>query len=345
MTAHYLTSAAGDRIDVDLAGRIGTVGSQGSVWQVENQPGIVVKLIHRSGQAEFAERLSVMLAMAQGWCVRDGEVAITWPMGGVHRRDDGRLLGYYMPRLHPRRFAAGVGLFDLGARSRLLPGHTWEWMLRFASGLAGLVDHVHARGHVIGDLAPENIYFTPKAGACLIDVDGWQIAAPAANSRLWCPFSRRDYTAPEVPNGRPAQRAPSSDWWSLAVIIAQVLFLGFHPFGGVPVNRLNVLDEASNVRHRRLFVCGDDVRVPPGTPPLWLLPPRLRAMFARAFAEGYDTPASRPGPKEWAAELDQAQAELVTCPSRPGHVYSGHATRCPWCEVARARGVDPFGKH
>lgn len=333
----YLRSASGQRIDVDLEDRLGAVGSQGSVWKVEGQPGIAVKLVHRPGRDDLAERLKVMIAGTHGWCVRDGEVAATWPMGGVHRRDDDSLVGYYMPRLSARKFACADGLFDTDRRARLLPGHTWEWLLRLAGGLAELVGRVHAQGYVIGDLAPQNLYFTPTAGVCLIDVDGWQVGAG-----LWCPFSRREYTAPEVPSGKAVPRTPPSDWWSLAVVIAQLLFLGFHPFGGVPAQPMQVLDEASNMSRRRIYLCGGDVRVPQGTPPVWLLPPRLRTMFRSVFAMGYDAPAQRPDPGQWAAELAQVRHELVACAAKPNHVYHQQVGTCPWCGIARVRGLDPF---
>ena len=334
---YYLCGAAGSRIDVELEGRLGAVGSQGSVWKVEGQPGVAVKLVHRPRSGDLADRLKLMSAGPQGWCIRGGEVAVTWPLGCVRRRDDDTLAGYYMPRLSARRFACVDRLFDTGQRARLLPGHTWEWLLRLAGNLAELVGRVHAHGYVIGDLAPQNVYFTPAASACLIDVDGWQLG-----TGLWCSFSRRDYTAPEVPSGEPVPRNASSDWWSLAVVIAQMLFLGFHPFGGVPAQGSRVLDEVDNMSRRRIYVCGGDVRVPQGTPPVWLLSPRLRTMFRRAFAEGYDDPADRPDPGQWAAELAQARRELVACPAQPSHVYHHQVGTCPWCGIARVRGLDPF---
>ncbi len=340
--SYYLRDVSGQRTDIVLTERIGAIGSQGSVWQVDGRPTIAVKLVHRPGLPGLATRLPVMLSLPQGWCVRGGEVTVTWPLGAVHQRQDDSLAGFYMPRLASRRFAASVGLFDTARRNRLLPGHTWDWVLRFACALADQVSRTHSRGFVIGDLAPENIYFTPSAGVCLIDVDGWQITPDPAAAPLWCPFSRGEYTAPEISPASPSLRSPSSDWWSLAVLIGQLLFLGFHPFGGVPNTRQRVLDEAGNMRDRRIFICGDDVWVPPGTAPLWLLPPRLRIMFRRAFVDGYDEPAQRPDPLEWLAELTRLRRELVVCAANPRHSYSREVAKCPWCLVSRIRGADPF---
>jgi DNA-binding helix-hairpin-helix protein with protein kinase domain len=286
-----------------------------------------------------------MLAHPAGWAVGAAETVFAWPLGSVHRGEDGQLIGYYAPRLSPSRFTCSLTLFDAAGRTRLLPGLTWAWLLRLGASLAEAVTLAHSRGHVIGDLAPANVYATAAAGACLIDCDGWQVRDPAGGSDYPCPMSRPEYTAPEITDGTHS-RTPASDWWSLSVVIGQLLFLGFHPFGGLPVapgwSSATIVEEVDNIRSRRLWLSGADMRVPPGTPARRLLPPRLRELFARALVDGHDSPTRRPKPHEWSAALMAARGELIVCPRQDRHVYPATAGDCPWCEVTAARSVDPF---
>src|SRR5262249_21360869 len=79
---------------------------------------------------------------------------------------------------------------------------TWEWYVALAASVVATVDMVAARGHVIGDLAPDNLFVTADAHVAVVDVDGWQLARPGGSQPLPCPFSRPEYTAPAHLGGR-----------------------------------------------------------------------------------------------------------------------------------------------
>lgn len=83
-------------------------------------------------------------------------------------------------------------------------------------------------------------------------------------------------------------------------------------------------------RHRR-----PGHRPPPNAPELTRLDPDLVDAFFCAFVDGHARPGSRPTAEEWSDVLAGAEARLVVC--RSGHVFGGHARRCPECGQRRDR--------
>ncbi len=337
----WLVDPAGGRVADALDSPVGSVGSQGRVFRLRDRPDTVVKVLHRVDPAQLAVRLRVMLADPADWTVRSGRSVVAWPTATAHR-DDGRLLGYAAPRLAPPHFAPLPLLFNPAVRARMLPGATWSWWLTVAEDLARVVTLVHQRGHVIGDLAPANVFVSAAGGVCLIDADGWQLHDPTAGVELPCPFSRPEYTAPEHLDAPPGRREPAGDNWALAVLVGQLICLGFHPFGGVPPGAAGPVEEIDNVRLRRCRLLGAGLRAPVAAVGPDILPAVLRQRLADALDTGYAVPAARPGPQSWAAALAYSRDRLVTCPTLATHVYPAERPDCPWCGMVAAGVPDPF---
>jgi DNA-binding helix-hairpin-helix protein with protein kinase domain len=325
----------------ELAEQIGSVGSQGTVWTLRSRPDLVAKVVHRSAGDDLRRRVSAMLGARADWTTRAGRPIVAWPSAEVRRRDDDRLLGYAAPRLAAPAFAGLPVLFNPAVRRRMLSAGTWAWWLTVAERLARAVHAVHQQGHVVGDLAPANLFVTADGEVCLIDADGWQLRDPAGPD-LPCPFSRPEYTAPELLGAGPVPRLATGDHWALAVLVAQLLTLGFHPYGGVPPGADGPVDEVDSVRARRCWALGADVRVPRGTPPAGLIGGVLRMRLAEALDAGHDDPAARPGPLAWAAALARSRRELVRCRVSPAHLHQREHDGCPWCAMVAAGARDPF---
>jgi DNA-binding helix-hairpin-helix protein with protein kinase domain len=338
----WLAAPGGARAADELVEQIGSIGSQGSVWTLRDRPGQIAKVVHRSAGDDLTRRVTAMLRMGGDWSGPDGRPLVAWPSAEVRRRDDDRLLGYAAPRLVTPHFAGLPLLFNPAVRRRMLPGATWAWWLAVAERLARAVHVVHQRGHVIGDLAPANLFVAPGGGVCLIDADGWQLRDPAGGPDLPCPSSRPDYTAPELLDAGAVSRAPASDHWALAVLVAQLLSLGFHPFAGVPRAAAGPVEETDNVRSRLCRALGAPVRVPPAAPPVTVLAEVLAGRLAEALDEGYDAPERRPGPLAWAAALARSRRRLVTCRVSKTHVHLPESGGCPWCAMVAAGARDPF---
>ncbi|MFD6680158.1 hypothetical protein [Micromonospora parva] len=338
----WLTDPQGQQTADTLDTPVGSVGSQGEVFQLRQRPDTVVKVLHRADPEELATRTRVMLAEPAGWTVRSGRPVVAWPTAAVHRRADGRLLGYAAPLLAPPRFAPLPLLFNPAVRARMLPSATWAWWFTLAEELARLVQSVHARGHLIGDLAPANIFVSASGGVCLIDVDGWQLHDRTTGKDLPCPFSRPEYTAPEDLGRSGQRREAASDNWALAVLTAQLVCLGFHPYGGVRPGATGPVEEVDNVRLRHCRLLGADVRSPVTAVPPQALPAVLLRRLTEALDIGYDEPAARPGPQSWAAALAYLRNQLVGCATRPTHVFAREHRDCPWCRMMAAGAPDPF---
>jgi len=336
----WLIDASGRRTPDTLTAPIGSVGSQGEVWELRAHTGAIAKILHRAG--DLSERMRVMLAAPAAWTRPDGRLTVAWPEATVHRRADGRLLGYAAPKLAAPRFAPLALLFNPAVRARMLPGATWLWWLAVAEDLARIVHTVHQRGHVIGDLAPANLFVSADGGVCLIDADGWQVHDERAGTDLLCAFSRPEYTAPEELDAPTRRRDPASDRWALAVLVGQLLSVGFHPYGGVPRGVDGPVEEVDNVRARRCRLLGADVRTPPGAVPVEVLPPVLRRRLAEALDAGHDAPEQRPDASAWAAGLAHSRRKLATCAARATHVFAAGPAGCPWCAMVAAGGRDPF---
>jgi DNA-binding helix-hairpin-helix protein with protein kinase domain len=338
----WLTDAGGQRRPDTLDRPIGSIGSQGSVWHLRDAPDTVAKVVHRGDPDHLAARLRAMLEAPADWSVRAGLAGVAWPIATVCRRDDNRLIGYAAPKIGPPRFAPLPLLLNPSVRARMLPGATWDWWLALAEDLARTVDLVHRHGHVIGDLAPANLFATGSGRVCFIDADGWQVHDARTGDDLLCPFSRPEYTAPEELDGGVRRRAPESDSWALATIVVQLMCLGFHPFGGVPAAADDPVSEVDNLRQRRSWLLGADLRTPAAAPPRTVLPPLVRRRLEEAFDAGYDDPWRRPRPLDWAAVLAHTRRGLVTCTAQPTHVYTPGADGCPWCAVVGRGARDPF---
>ncbi len=320
---------------------LGVRGSQGEVRAVVGAPELAVKIVNRADRAELAERLDLMLTRPPRKLSDPGRVC--WPTGRALHPRDRSVVGYAMPRLSPTTALPLDTAFQRRFRTSILPGITWRWYVEVAANLALLVAEVNENGHVIGDLAPQNLFVSTGGRVSIVDTDGWQLA-PGADRPvvLPCPFSREEYAPLEVLDSAPGDiRDQYSDWWALAVLIGQVLALGVHPYAGVVPGSQPPYDEVSNVRNRTCWLLGHPDPVLPWRPPASFLPESLRRMFQTAFVSGYGRPHLRPSPRQWHRALREAAAALLTCDRVVRHVHPAKA-ECAWCELAADGGADRF---
>jgi len=119
-----------------------------------------------------------------------------------------------------------IGGGDLGFHLKREEKFTEDVTQFLIAELVLAIEYLHSRGVVYRDLKPENILLDSQGHICLTDF-GLSKIVQTESATLQTSCGSPAYTAPEVLEG--VGYTKSVDWWSLGVIMYQVL-LGFTPF-------------------------------------------------------------------------------------------------------------------
>jgi DNA-binding helix-hairpin-helix protein with protein kinase domain len=312
-------------------------GGEGTVYALVSSPGEVAKIYRQPLVGEAAAKLEAMVSAGPGTLA----IHAAWPRT-LLRGKDGRIDGFIMDR-------AGEP-FDIHEvysprdRARHLPGSDWGFLVRVAANTAIAFAAAHAAGIVVGDVNHGSVRVGRDGKVRLIDCDSMQFAS---GDRIYrCAVGIDTYTPPELQSQRLADidRTPDHDAFGLAVLIFQLLFLGRHPFSGVPVKTGGPTDIAGAIAlHGYAYLDPPTLlRPPPAAPPLSLVSEDMRALFLRAFQPASQLGSTlRPSAREWAAALKALAGGLQTCSQSRAHVYRSGLATCPWCAFERV-GIAAF---
>ncbi len=314
------------------------------MFSVEGDPSIVVKLYHRPAPYRAAKLRAMLQAVPEDPSHAVGHASIAWPIDLVVDEAEA-VLGFVMPRLDATTNLALLNVYNPGSRRAVAPGFTWRYLLHTAANLASVVDALHQRGYVIGDLNESNLFVSNSALVTLIDCDSIQVPAPGTSAMFRCGVGKPEYTAPELQHldlGR-IDRTPDHDNFALAIVVLLLLMEGVHPFSGVwlrpgapPSIPQNIqTGDSPYVRPRR-------IAPPPHAPAFEMLPPDVQHLVRRCFGDGFSDPAARPSAAEWDWALRDAEATLLVCDVNPRHEFAAHVPACPWCLRQRAGLPDAF---
>jgi DNA-binding helix-hairpin-helix protein with protein kinase domain len=121
--------------------------------------------------------------------------------------------------------------------------------------------------------------------------------------------------------------------FGLALLIFKLLFMGQHPYAGIPIT------DTQDAIRRGLYAFSRSaaaygVRQPPYTFPVAALPDMYDSMFEKAFRLN----PSRPTAKEWVHSLDALQQIIVQCANDKSHKFPKPLGRCPWCQIVSEGG-------
>jgi DNA-binding helix-hairpin-helix protein with protein kinase domain len=312
-------------------------GGEGTVYALVSSPGEVAKIYRQPLVGEAAAKLEAMVSAGPGTLA----IHAAWPRA-LLRGKDGRIDGFIMDRASEPFDIHEV--YSPRDRARHLPGSDWGFLVRVAANTAIAFAAAHAAGIVVGDVNHGSVRVGRDGKVRLIDCDSMQFAS---GDRIYrCVVGIDTYTPPELQAQRLSDidRTPDHDAFGLAVLIFQLLFLGRHPFSGVPVKTGGPTDIAGAIAlHGYAYLDPPTLlRPPPAAPPLSLVSEDMRALFLRAFQ-----PASQPGStlrpsaREWAAALTALAGGLQTCSQSRAHVYRSGLATCPWCAFERV-GIAAF---
>lgn len=329
-------------IVVTLGARVGG-GGEADIFAVDGKPDKVAK-IYLAHAVDRIEKLQVMVQHPPADPTQhQGHVSICWPVSLLFNLSN-KGVGFLMPRLDWSKHRELFKLYNPRDRVKEAPYFTWTYLLKAAENIAIVLDSVHARGYVIGDVNESNFFVSDQALVTLIDCDSMQVRTPGKVFR--CPVAKADYLAPELHGAdlTKTDRRKEHDNFALAVLIFLLLMEGVHPYSGVWRLAGDPPDIGRRIASGDFAYAGSSRISPmPSAPPYNLLPATLKALFGRTFADGHKNPAARPTAKEWHRALADLSGNLDLCSVNTQHQYSRHLARCPWCERTRLLGgLDPF---
>ena len=305
-------------------------GGEGQVFALADGSGRALKVYDRPDAAREAKVRAMIAAGLSRTCT-----GVAFPQE-LATCANGAFAGFTMSLVQACRPIHE--LYSPSSRRREFPDAGWPFLVRSALNTARSFAQVHAAGAVVGDVNGSGILVSKQALVTLIDADSFQWG-PDHPCRVGMP----EFTPPElqVRSLEGVTRTINHDAFGLAVIVFQLLFLGRHPFAGVPRGRDLALPQA--IREGAFAYSAIrkvSLKAPRGTLLVTDLPIGLALLFERAFATGV---GARPNPGEWMAELERLESKLSACGRNDRHSRPGRNGACPWCRVERAGGRSLFG--
>lgn len=331
-------------VEVRLGPELARAG-EGVIHEVTAASALVAKLYHKDKVPDLKKATKLQHLCRVG---NTGLLNISaWPQGLLYSESDRRTVrGFLMPRIQGKEIHHLYGPRD---RQSEFPSAAWDFLIHVARNCAAAFETLHEHGVVMADVNEKNLLVTSNGLVRLIDCDSYQFRA--GNTQYLCEVGVPMWTPPELQRRVQHQgyhgleRTPNHDRFGLAVLIFELLFMGRHPFAGVPDGHQQ--RELHVAIQEFLFAFSPQVwqrglKAPPHTLPLGVLPQKLVRLFERAFLPGSERPDARPSGREWAHELDALHASHRNCSYDPGHKYWNGLANCPWCHISGNGGPNFF---
>jgi DNA-binding helix-hairpin-helix protein with protein kinase domain len=316
-------------------------GGEGQVFTIAGSSSVVAKLYHQPPSATKVDKLRFQVRNANPAL----ESICAWPTDLLLDPRNPRVVqGILMRKMRGKEIHKLYGPTD---RHNEFPTAAWDFLVHVAMNSAIAFETLHQNGAVMADVNEGNLLVQDGDGrVSLIDCDSYQVQN--GHTSYLCDVGIPMWTPPELQgiNFHGLNRTANHDRFGLAVIIFRLLFMGRHPFAGVPTGKEQF--EMQEAIKRYLFAFSPHawprgIKPPPASLPLDAIPDRLRKLFERAFLPGSERPNTRPTGSEWAAELKSLGAAMKrkACID-PGHTYWHGLTSCPWCDIQNKGGPNFF---
>jgi DNA-binding helix-hairpin-helix protein with protein kinase domain len=278
----------------------------------------------------------------------ENHTSIAWPEDIILDTTN-KPIGYLMPKAgtkedkDERLFTLNKLLLPL-ERKKELPDFSYRDICIVAYNFCLAVRSLHDSGYVIGDLNESNALITEDAFVTIIDTDSFQVSSGTEVFR--CTVGKSEYTPQELQGKRFDQvnRTTQHDNFSLAVLLFQLLMNGWHPFSG---KYMGAADQPSVIERIKTGICPffqyyPEWKVPPASPNIDTLHPKVINLFKLCFVDGHDLPHKRPNVVEWVNALYEMNNSLTSCSANSLHYYGSHKSECPWCKLKIRNSADPF---
>jgi DNA-binding helix-hairpin-helix protein with protein kinase domain len=309
-------------------------GGEGTVYEVQGKPGMVLKIYHKYDE-ERSKKITLMTKLKNETLLK----YTAWPTETV-KDERGKVIGFLMPAAKGKEVHI---LYSPKNRLNEFEHVSVPFLIHTAANIARAFAVVHDCGQVIGDVNHGNMVVSKDGTIKLIDCDSFQIKG---NGNLFlCKVGVGTHQPPELQSKSLSNtiRTTNHDLFGLAIIIFQLLFMGRHPFSGQFIGHIEMPIEKAIEQNR--FAYGKNakqrqIKQPPGTLPLDFYSKELADLFERAFSQG--SAPNRPQAVEWIEALEKLKEEFIRCPINQAHTYNRVHHLCPWCEYETKTGLVLF---
>ena len=321
---------------IALGNRLGSEGFEGATYTVIGQPDVAAKIYHphRFPDEELCEKLRFQIATQ----IHSIRKIAAWPEKLLFVQ--GKVVGFTMRKIPGKSIHL---LYRPDDRNIHFPNATWQSLIDVARNVAAAFHCLHQNGVLMGDVNQSNIFVLPNTGEVrFIDCDSYQVEA-SANKVFRCSVFTSEWAAPELmasmkSPAKDLNRTVQHDRFGLAVMIFHLLFMGKHPFAGVPPGHL--LENAPSLEdliQQSIFpysrIKRGGFEPPPNFLSLQALPEFLASLFEKAFLS-----RDRPSANDWCQALENIPFKKCQW----GHVYYRVLPDCPWCAVWNRGGGNFF---
>lgn len=334
-----LLTRASNNQPVSLTKQIADSG-EGEVWET-NQNNYLAKIYHDPTPARI-EKLKVMLANPPADpMLKYNHVSIAW-VSDLLKDSSGKYLGFLMPAIQDSKQLSSV--YNPRRRKRVAPGFNWYYLHVTALNTAWIIQEIHAKGYVLGDIKLENILVNDRAMVAVIDTDSFQVRDSQSNKVYRCTVGSEGFTPVELlgKDFETTNQTEIHDRFRLGVLIHYLLF-GYHPFSGQWTGVGESPEQTELIRQGFWYAAHNSpIQESRTTIPLDVVHPEVKKLFLQCFNDGHTQPHLRPTAEDWHNALEVAVNELTVCGSVDSHHYSRQYGKCYWCERAANLGVDIF---
>jgi DNA-binding helix-hairpin-helix protein with protein kinase domain len=313
---------------------------EGEVWRTSRKR-ILAKIYHVPDETR-GQKLSIMINNAPiDPNAHKNHVSFAWPTSTL-KNDQGEVIGFLMPEIVGGKPL--VNICNPSRRKRLGLEVDWRFLHVVARNVAALVQSIHKRGYVIGDIKLQNILVNDRALPSIIDIDSFQVENPNTGQIYRCPVASEGFTPAELlgKDISSIEQQEVHDRFRLGVVIYHLLF-GNHPFQG-QWKELGEPPELNELIRDGFwpYALTPAIRPSNRTIPLQIIDPAIQQCFLKCFNEGHLKSSARPTAGEWVEALDKASNKLLNCDKWSSHYYSPNDKHCYWCQRADLLGVDIF---